>query len=157
MIDWWLDFQKRVDKWDRTRDKVYEDKREVCLLFAVEVLDADPATARKFIYRPSIKWDIIKSYQGHGKPVKCKVCGNNGSGGYWCSPCIHHGWCCECCILLGSPFYGGGIYSWGKQKCPCCGYEFRGFKNLGSEVNLGLGVRLVKQNPMICPKCKAKV
>jgi len=152
-IDWYLEFRKRVDEWDKSRDQVYEDKREAAFKFAVEILDADLDAAKKFIYRPEIKWDIIKSYAHSGKVVKCKICGNQDWGGYWCSPCIHRDWCCECCILLGHPFYSGGIYVWGQYKCSRCGYEFRGFKNLGFETNLGLGVRMVKQRPLICPKC----
>lgn len=152
-VDWYLEFLKRVDEWDKSRDQIYDDKREAAFKFAVEILDADPDIAKKFIYRAGIKWDIIKNYAHSGKTVKCKVCGSQDWGGYWCSPCIHREWDCECCILLGNPFYSAGIYIWGQYKCQRCGYEFRAFKNLGSEVNLGVGVRMVKQKPLTCPKC----
>lgn len=159
-VEWWVNFRKRVDNWDKSRSRVYSDKREAALEFAVEVLDGDPATATKFIYRENIKWDIIHSYESHGKPVRCKVCGNDGVGGYWCGPCIHHDWCCDCCILLGTPFYGGGIYMLRKVKCPHCQAEFSDFECLGREVNLGLGVRVSgtqSDTSFTCPKCGQKI
>lgn len=57
-----------------------------------------------------IDWDVILRYAHHGKLVDCELCGNEQYGGYWCKPCIHKGWCCVCCILLGVPNYSTGVY-----------------------------------------------
>lgn len=155
-VEWWFEFKERVDNWNKSRDRIYEDKREAAFQFAIEVLDAGATKAREFINRPNIKWDIIKSYTQHGKLVKCKVCGNEDYSGYWCSPCIHHDWCCECCILLGIPYYGGGMYVMGKRKCQYCGHEFTDMVNLGSSINLGLGAQLTQtdtEKKTTCPKC----
>jgi len=158
-VEWWLSFQKRVDDWDKSRDRVYEDKRECVFKFAVEVLDADPSTARNFVYRETIKWDMIKCFETRGKRVQCKVCGSEGYGGYWCKPCIHHGWCCECCILLGIPFYGTSMGWIGKRECPHCGHEFGDVVSFGSTINLGLGVTVTKKEieKKTCPKCKREL
>ena len=58
----------------------------------------------------SIDFDVILSYSNHGKEVSCELCGNRERNGYWCKPCIHHNWCCVCCILLGIPNYATGLY-----------------------------------------------
>jgi hypothetical protein len=57
-----------------------------------------------------IDFDAILAYSHLGKEVTCKLCGNKERGGYWCKPCIHHNWCCVCCILLGIPNYYTGVY-----------------------------------------------
>ena len=64
---------------------------------------------QELINRP-IQWDIIRRYRGNGKLVNCELCGNEDYSGYWCKPCIHPGWCCECCILFGIPNYCTGLY-----------------------------------------------
>jgi len=63
----------------------------------------------QLVNRP-IKWDVILSYSHHGQEVTCELCGNKDRGNYWCKPCIHHSWCCICCILLGIPNYCTGMY-----------------------------------------------
>ena len=154
----WLEFKERVNNWHKDRSKVFEDKREAAYQFAIEVLDADLTKAREFTSRTNIQWKIIKSYAQYGKRITCKVCGNEGYGGYWCRPCIHHDFCCECCILIGIPYYGGGMYVMGKRKCPYCGTEFTNTVG-GSSTNLGLGVILSteKSETPLCPKCGKKV
>lgn len=57
-----------------------------------------------------IDFDVILSYAHHGKELTCELCGNLERGGYWCNPCIHHSWCCVCCLLLGIPNYATGVY-----------------------------------------------
>jgi hypothetical protein len=153
----WVEFKQRVDNWHKNRTEVFQDRREAAYQFAIEVLDADLTKAREFTSRQNIQWNIIKSYAAqYGKRITCKVCGNEGYGHYWCRPCIHHDFCCECCILLGNPHYGGGMYIFGKRKCPYCGTEFTDGVHLGSTSNLGLGVTLSKVDPpkkRTCPKC----
>ena len=85
---------------------VSDDKRENALKFATIFLCMPEDMAKELVYRP-IKWNIIKAYSGRGKKVNCPICGKEGMGGYWCSPCIND-WCCECCILLAYPGYIGG-------------------------------------------------
>jgi len=63
----------------------------------------------KLVNRP-IKWGLVKMAEKEGKLLKCEVCGNEGYGGFWCKPCIHYTWCCECCILLGIPNYYTAIF-----------------------------------------------
>lgn len=63
----------------------------------------------ELVNRP-INFDVILSFAHHGKEVTCELCGNKERGGYWCKPCIHHSWCCVCCILLGIPNYTTGVY-----------------------------------------------
>lgn len=156
-VKFWLKFVERVDNWNKNRSRIFEDKREAAYQFALEVLDADPTKAREFINRPNVQWNIIKSYARHGKLIVCKVCGDEGYSAYWCQPCIHRSrFCCECCILLGIPYYGGGMYAFGKRKCPYCGTEFTDGVHLGSSANLGLGVTLSKVDApkkTVCPKC----
>jgi len=165
-----IEFQNRVDNWDKNRSTVFADKREAAYQFALEVLDADPVKAREFINRTNIQWDIIKSYFRHLKQkvgrmafsewlqkhmVHCKVCGNEDYGGYWCRPCIHHDFCCECCILMGAPNYSVGMAIIGKRKCQYCGTEFTDVIDSGSSTNLGLGAKLIKTDDKksTCPKC----
>ncbi len=61
------------------------------------------------IHRP-IQWDVIRQYQRQGQELTCELCGNQAFGRYWCRPCIHRGWCCECCILLGVPNYETAVF-----------------------------------------------
>lgn len=146
-------FRKRVNLWYEGVKKRGEvvDRRENAAKFAIDILGADSKTADKFIYR-EIRWDIIKGYGSKGKFVECKVCGQQGRGSYWCSPCIHHDWCCECCILLGYPGYGGGMFSIGRYKCSKCGEEFTGLDG-ESHTELGVGMVLAKRAEPSCPKC----
>lgn len=78
------------------------------------VIDATPEAKRKkieeLIGRP-IKWGVIKMYEKHGKIRSCEICGTESFGGYWCRPCIHPRWCCECCILLGVPNYETAVFA----------------------------------------------
>jgi len=151
-----IEFQNRVDNWDKDRTRIFPDKREAAYQFALEVLDADPVKAREFINRPNIKWDIIKSFVGHGKLIRCRVCGNEDYSGYWCRPCIHRSrFCCECCILMGVPNYSVGMAVIGTLKCPHCGATFMDVVDSGSSTNLGLGVKLIKNDKKkhTCPKC----
>ena len=153
---WMLEFKERVEKWDKNRAKPFEDKKEAACRFAIEVLDADPAKAAAFINRTDIQWNVIKHYaRFYGEKVACKVCGNENDGGYWCKPCIHNGFCCECCILMGIPYYECGVFAVGTQKCQYCGAEFMNAPGLGSTTNLGAGVTLSKTDikKVICPKC----
>lgn len=69
----------------------------------------------QLIHRP-IKWNIIRAYEHHGEKITCELCGNEDYSGYWCKPCIHPGWCCECCILVGVPNYATGVYVIGVPK-----------------------------------------
>jgi len=149
----WSAFKERVELWHSYIKKLGEvpDKRENAVRFAIEVLGADPKTADKFVYR-NIEWHIIKSFESHGKDVECKICGQKDKGGYWCSPCIHHDWCCECCILLGNPGYSTGVYSLSRYKCPRCGEEFVSWKGEGY-TELGVGIVLAKRWKPKCPKC----
>jgi len=149
-----IEFRNRVNNWDKGRSAVFTDKREAAYQFALEVLDADPVKAREFINR-NIQWAVIKSYFMHGKLVHCKVCGNEDYGGYWCGPCIHHDFCCECCILMGIPYYSGGIAIIGTRKCQYCGTKFTDVIRSGSSTNLGLGAKLIKTDnkKSTCPKC----
>jgi len=160
-LKFWLEFTQRVDNWHKNRSEVFTDKREATYQFALEVLDADPAKAREFINRPNIKWGIIKCFSHRGKLITCKVCGNKDYTSYWCSPCIHRSrFCCECCILMGIPYYGGDMAVIGTRKCPYCGAEFTDMVNLGSSVNLGLGVvrsKTDKATKTKCPKCQKEV
>ena len=57
-----------------------------------------------------IKWNVVKQFEDKGKLLTCEICGNEGYGGYWCRPCIHGAWCCECCVLLGVPNYYTATY-----------------------------------------------
>jgi len=57
-----------------------------------------------------IKWSIIKALEEKGKNRTCEICGMEGKGGYFCEPCIHRTWCCECCILLGIPNYSTSVF-----------------------------------------------
>ena len=75
----------------------------------VKTVEEKIAKIQELITRP-IKWNIIRAYQQHGKKVTCELCGNEDYSGYWCKPCIHPSWCCECCLLLGVPNYATGVY-----------------------------------------------
>ena len=87
---------------------VSNDKRENALEFAKKFLCLNEDEAKKLVMR-KIQWDKIRYYQTRGKIVKCKICGMEGYSQFWCNPCIHKDWCCECCILLMFPSYIGGI------------------------------------------------
>ena len=63
----------------------------------------------ELVNRP-IKFDVILSYAHYGVEVTCELCGCQERSGYWCRPCIHHNWCCVCCILLGIPNYSTSVY-----------------------------------------------
>lgn len=75
----------------------------------VNTIEERQAKITELANRP-IQWDLILSLQHHGKLTRCELCGNEQYGGFWCSPCIHHSWCCVCCILLGVPNYATGVY-----------------------------------------------
>lgn len=64
----------------------------------------------ELVNRP-IQFDQILWFAHHGKDVTCELCGTKDKGDYWCRPCIHHAWCCVCCILLGIPNYAIGVYA----------------------------------------------
>jgi len=76
-------------------------------------VDAAPEAKRRKMEertgRP-IKWDVIKKFERRGELRRCEICGTESFGGYWCRPCIHPRWCCECCILLGIPNYETAVY-----------------------------------------------
>ncbi len=57
-----------------------------------------------------IDFEAILRYAHHGREITCELCGGRERTEYWCKPCIHHGWCCVCCILLGVPNYSTGVY-----------------------------------------------
>ncbi len=58
-----------------------------------------------------IDFDVVLKYSHHGEKITCELCGGKEERtGYWCKPCIHHSWCCVCCILLGIPNYHTGVY-----------------------------------------------
>jgi len=57
-----------------------------------------------------VEWHIVKVLEEDGEDRKCEICGMEGKGGYFCDPCIHGTWCCECCILLGIPNYSTGVF-----------------------------------------------
>ena len=85
--------------------------------YAVKHYNVEPDKALEFMHR-EIKWNSIKQcimLTGRdGKRlshnVKCEVCGDFDYGGYWCRPCIHPDFCCECCILMGIPEYSTGVF-----------------------------------------------
>ncbi|MBW2672821.1 MAG: hypothetical protein JRD89_05285 [Deltaproteobacteria bacterium] len=86
---------------------VSTDKRENAVRFAIDMLRIDPRTADRIVYRP-IRWEKVLPYRVKGSPVRCRICGQESYTAYWCEPCIHRDWCCECCILLMHPGYTGG-------------------------------------------------
>ena len=90
-------------------------KIEKALQFAVKKYGVDEKKARDFMTR-RIQWNVIKAYQFHerSREVTCEVCNKKERGGYWCSPCVHHDFCCECCILMGIPEYSSGLFFFGK-------------------------------------------
>ena len=67
------------------------------------------AKIQQLLTRP-IQWDMILCFKESGRKLTCELCGNEDFGRYYCKPCIHHTWCCECCILLGIPNYQTGVY-----------------------------------------------
>lgn len=80
-----------------------------------KTVDEKRAKITELINRP-VQWDVIRRYRDHGKLVTCELCGNEDYSEFWCKPCIHRGWCCECCILLGIPNYATGVYIIGGGK-----------------------------------------
>lgn len=92
-------------------------KVKAAAAYAVKHYGIEPDKALEFMDR-EIQWAEIKQFimltDRDGKRlshnVTCEVCGDLDHGGYWCRPCVHRDFCCECCILMGIPEYSCGVF-----------------------------------------------